>query len=208
MSWKTVTVLVILVAGLGGFFYYDTYWLEPVREKKESVKGRLWDVEPKDVEVLIIKRKGETVRIRRTDTGWELLEPVKTRADRGAVDGIVSTLVTAREGESRGAVLHRLGHPPHCRDDDRDAVPVSFVDRDGHVLVPNRGQDEEIHPGKHAVDRARLEGTGEADGQGGGNTGESVLVELAVLILEGAVGGPVECQNRSSREQGYDRCQQ
>jgi len=108
MSWKTVTVLVILVAGLGGFFYYDTYWLEPVREKKESVKGRLWDVEPKDVEVLIIKRKGETVRIRRTDTGWELLEPVKTRADRGAVDGIVSTLVTARVDREVAATPGKL----------------------------------------------------------------------------------------------------
>ena len=78
MSWKTVAVLVLLVAGLGGFFYYDTYWLEPAREKKETVKGRLWDVEPKDVESLTLKRKGETVRLKRTDSGWELLEPVKS----------------------------------------------------------------------------------------------------------------------------------
>jgi hypothetical protein len=108
MSWKTVAVLVILVAGLGGFFYYDTYWLEPAREKKESVKGRLWAVEPKDVESLTIKRKGETVRIRRTDTGWELLEPVKTRADRGAVDGIVTTLVTARVDREVAATPGKL----------------------------------------------------------------------------------------------------
>lgn len=108
MSWKTVAVLVILVAGLGGFFYYDTYWMEPAREKKESVKGRLWAVEPKDVESLTIKRKGETVRIRRTDTGWELLEPVKTRADRGAVDGIVTTLVTARVDREVAATPGKL----------------------------------------------------------------------------------------------------
>ena len=96
MSRWTVTALVLLLAGLGGFYYYDTYWLVPAREKKESVKGRLWDLEPKDVESLTIKRKGETVRLKRADTGWELLEPVKTRADRGAVDGIVTSLATAR----------------------------------------------------------------------------------------------------------------
>ena len=108
MSGKTLVVLALLVAGLGGFFYYDTYWLEPAREKKDSVKGRLWEVEPKDVESLTVKRKGETVRIRRTDTGWELLEPVKTRADRGAVDGIVTTLVTARVDREVAATPGKL----------------------------------------------------------------------------------------------------
>ena len=108
MSRKTLVVLALLVAGLGGFFYYDTYWLEPAREKKDSVKGRLWEVEPKDVESLTVKRKGETVRIRRTDTGWELLEPVKTRADRGAVDGIVTTLVTARVDREVAATPGKL----------------------------------------------------------------------------------------------------
>jgi len=108
MSGKTLVVLALLVAGLGGFFYYDTYWLEPAREKKDSVKGRLWEVEPKDVESLTVKRKGETVRIRRTDTGWELLEPVKTRADRGTVDGIVTTLVTARVDREVAATPGKL----------------------------------------------------------------------------------------------------
>jgi hypothetical protein len=108
MSWKTVVALVILVTGLGGFFCYDTYWLEPAREKKDSVKGRLWEVEPKDVESLTIKRKGDTVRLRRTDTGWELLEPVKTRADRGAVDAIVTTLVTARVDREVAATPGKL----------------------------------------------------------------------------------------------------
>jgi hypothetical protein len=110
--WTTITALVLLVAGLGGFYYYDTYWLGPAREKKESVKGRLWDLEPKDVEGVTIKRKSETVRVKRTDSGWELLEPIKTRADRAAVDGIVTSLATARvdrEVASSPASLDEFG---------------------------------------------------------------------------------------------------
>ena len=56
MNWKTVVVLIVVILALGGFFYYDTYWLTPARDKAESAKGRVFSVEPKDVEALTIKR--------------------------------------------------------------------------------------------------------------------------------------------------------
>ena len=93
---KTLVVLLLLAAGFGGFFYYDTYWLNPKREKAESAKGRIWTVEPKDVEGVTIARKGETVRLKRTTDGWEMLEPLRVRADRAAVDDMVTGLATAR----------------------------------------------------------------------------------------------------------------
>src|SRR5713226_4858256 len=94
---RTILVLLILAAGLGAFFYYDTYSLGPRREKAESAKGRIWTVEPKDVERVTLARKGETMRLQRTaDGGWEMLEPIKTRGDRGTVDDMVTALATAR----------------------------------------------------------------------------------------------------------------
>ncbi len=96
MNWKTIVVLMILAAGLGGFFYYDTYWLTPAREKVASSKGRLWIVEPKDVEALTIRRKGNTVSLKRVEGGWEMLEPVNARGDRGVIDEVVTDLATAR----------------------------------------------------------------------------------------------------------------
>jgi hypothetical protein len=93
---KTLVVLLLLAAGLGGFFYYDTYWLNPKREKAESAKGRIWTVEPKDVEGVVIARKSETIRLKRTADGWEMLEPLRGRADRAAVDDMVTSLATAR----------------------------------------------------------------------------------------------------------------
>ena len=116
MNWKTASVLVLLAAALGGFFVYDTYWLAPAREKTEAVKGRLWDVEMKDVEALTLKRKTETIKLRRAgDGGWELLEPVKARGDRGAIDSLVTTLTTARvdrEIDPKPAKLAEFGLEP------------------------------------------------------------------------------------------------
>lgn len=97
MNWKTAVVLVVVAAALGGFFYYDTYWLTPAREKAESVKGRLWTVEAKDVEAVTIKRQGDTIRVKRADSGgWEMLEPVKARGDRGTIDDVVTGITTVR----------------------------------------------------------------------------------------------------------------
>jgi uncharacterized protein DUF4340 len=96
MSWKTLTVLAVLAAGLGGFLVFDSYYLTPKREKTTSVKGRLWTIEPKDVESLTIKRKDDTVKLKRAGDGWEMLEPVKTRANSGAVNEMVTGLATAR----------------------------------------------------------------------------------------------------------------
>jgi hypothetical protein len=97
MNWKTLAVLVLLAAGLGGFLLYDSYWLSPAREKAESAKGRLWSVEPKDVEAVTIKRKTETVQLKRAADGWQMLEPVEARADRGGIDEIVTSFVTLRK---------------------------------------------------------------------------------------------------------------
>ena len=97
MSWKTVVVLLVLILGLGGFFYYDTYWLTPARDKADSSKGRVFAVEPKDVDAITIKRPTETIRLKRTaGGGWEMLEPMTARGDRAAADEVVTSLATVR----------------------------------------------------------------------------------------------------------------
>ena len=86
---KTLVVLLLLAAGLGGFFYYDTYWLNPKREKAESAKGRIWTVEPKDVEGVTIARKGETVRLNAPRTAGRCSAASSPR-DRAAVEDMVT----------------------------------------------------------------------------------------------------------------------
>ena len=97
MNWKTVVVLIVVILALGGFFYYDTYWLTPARDKAESAKGRVFSVEPKDVEAFTIKRPNETISLKRVEGGgWELLAPMKARGDRAAAEDVLTSLATVR----------------------------------------------------------------------------------------------------------------
>ena len=96
MSWKTFVVLAVLVAGLGGFLLVDNQWLAPKREKAESAKGRLWTVDSKDVESFTIARKDDTIKLKRAGDSWEMVEPVKTRADGGVANEVLTDLTTAR----------------------------------------------------------------------------------------------------------------
>jgi len=111
VNWKSAVVLIALASALGGFFYYDTYWLTPARDKAESTKGRLWTtLEPRDVEALTIKRRSDTVRLKRVEGGgWEMLEPVKTRGDRATADDVVTSLATLRRDREIDPNPTRLG---------------------------------------------------------------------------------------------------
>lgn len=96
MRWKTTAVLALLFAALAVFYYVYEIRLAPEREKAQQAKGRLWMVEPKDVEEVIFKRQADTVHIKREGEDWVLLAPVKAKGDRGPVQDLVTNLVTAK----------------------------------------------------------------------------------------------------------------
>ncbi len=96
MRWKTTAVLALLFAALAGFYYVYEIRLAPEREKAERAKARLWSVEPRDVEEVVFKRKGDTVHVKREGDGWALLAPVKAKGDKGPVEDLLTNLVTAK----------------------------------------------------------------------------------------------------------------
>lgn len=96
MRWQTTVALAVILAVLGGAYYlYEIRWA-PEREQAESRKGRVFAVEPKDVSVVEIKRGAETLRLERAGDGWEMTAPVKTRANGTEVDGMLTTILTAK----------------------------------------------------------------------------------------------------------------
>ncbi|MFQ5830082.1 MAG: DUF4340 domain-containing protein [Candidatus Methylomirabilia bacterium] len=98
MRWKSTAALALIFAALAIFYYVYEVRLGPEREKAREAKDRLWMVEAKDVEEVILKRQEDSVRIKREADGWMLVEPVKGSGDKGRIDDLVTNLVTAKVG--------------------------------------------------------------------------------------------------------------
>jgi hypothetical protein len=109
MRWQTTAVLAVLLLALGVFYYIYEIRLGPEREKTEGRKGRVFTAEPADVSEVEIKRTDGVVKLKRDGDGWQVLEPVKARGDRGAIDETVTSLITARMDREIEAAPTALG---------------------------------------------------------------------------------------------------
>src|SRR5712691_4453108 len=96
MRWQTTVMLALVLALLGGFYYAYEVRLGPGREEATARKDRVFSADTKDVTELTLKRGGETVRLKRDGDGWELLEPLRARGSRPAVDETLANVLTAR----------------------------------------------------------------------------------------------------------------
>src|SRR3989449_7680921 len=130
MRWQTTAVLAAILIALGAFYYVYEVRLGPEREKTEGRKGRVFTAEPADVTEVEIKRPDSVVKLRRESDGWQILEPVKARGDRGPIDETVTSVVTARmdrEIESAPTALADFGL-------DKPAAEVTLRLKDGKQL--------------------------------------------------------------------------
>ena len=130
MRWQTTAVLAVILIALGAFYYVYEVRLGPEREKIEGRKGRVFTVEPSDVAELELKRADSTVKLKREGDGWQILEPVNARGDRGPIDETVTSIVTARmdrEIEADPKVLGDFGL-------DRPAAEATLRLKDGKQI--------------------------------------------------------------------------
>jgi hypothetical protein len=96
MRWQTTAALALLLALLGGFYYvYEVRW-GPAREEAAARKGRVFSADTKDVTAIAITRAEDSVRLQREGEDWQVLEPVKARGSRSAVDELLANVMTAK----------------------------------------------------------------------------------------------------------------
>lgn len=130
MRWQTTAGLAVILVALGAFYYVYEIKGGPGREKATAQKGRLWAVEAADVTDVELKRGAEVVRLKREGNGWQMLEPVKARGDRGRVDETLTTLATARVDREIDARPKQLGEFGL----DKPAAEVTLRLKDGKRL--------------------------------------------------------------------------
>src|SRR5262245_65223994 len=96
MRWQTTAALAVILVALGAFYYVYEIRLGPEREKVEARKGRAFTAEVGDVTGVEVRRGAEVLKFQRDGDAWRMLAPVATRADRGAVDELVTSVVNAK----------------------------------------------------------------------------------------------------------------
>jgi hypothetical protein len=85
-------VLIVVLAGLVGYIYF----VDADRPASGTeVKPKAFDVAMDNIEEVQVKNaSGETSRLQRVDTTWQLVEPQKTAADEGVVSSLTGSLAS------------------------------------------------------------------------------------------------------------------
>src|SRR5262245_62033342 len=96
MRWQTTAALAVILVVLGVFYYVYEIQLGPEREKTEARQGRVFAGELGDVTAVEVKRGTDVLKFQRDGDAWRMLTPVATRADRGAVDELITSVITAK----------------------------------------------------------------------------------------------------------------
>ena len=96
MRWQTSVVLAVLLVAAGVFYYVYDVRMAPEREKAETRKGRVFTAESQDVTQLVLKRPNESVELKREGEAWQMVAPVRARADRGPVEEVITNALTAK----------------------------------------------------------------------------------------------------------------
>lgn len=130
MRWQTTAVLAVLLIGLGAFYYVYEIRLAPEREKTQSRKGRVFSVETGDVTEVTLKRAQDTIRLKRDADGWQMLEPVAARGERGPIEETITSVVMAKQDREIAAQPANLGEFGL----DKPAAEVTLVLKDGKQL--------------------------------------------------------------------------
>jgi hypothetical protein len=130
MRWQTTAILALLFALLGGFYYVYEVRLGPGREEAAARKGRVFSADTKDVTAVEIKRADESVRLQREGEAWQVVEPVKARGSRTAVDELLANVMTAK-------IDREIDPDPRSLADfglDKPAADLTLTLQDGKTL--------------------------------------------------------------------------
>jgi hypothetical protein len=130
MRWQTSVVLAVLLAAVGIFYYVYDVRMAPEREKAETRKGRVFTAESQDVTQLTLKRPTESVELKREGDTWQMVTPVRARADRGPVEEVITNALTAkidREIVAAPTSLEEFGL-------DKPAAELTLTLKDGKQL--------------------------------------------------------------------------
>ena len=115
--WSTLA-LVLVLAGLGGYIYFvDSKRPANTSLDGEPARTKVFTVEADKVNEIRLTAKGQTSLLRKTDAGWQMIEPTQVEADPPEAIGLaqaIANLESVREVVDNPSDLKQFGlaEPP------------------------------------------------------------------------------------------------
>ena len=115
--WSTLALVVVL-AGLGGYIYFvDSKRPANTSLDGEPARTKVFTVEADKVNEIRLTAKGQTSLLRKTDAGWQMIEPTQVEADPPEAIGLaqaIANLESVREVVDNPSDLKQFGlaEPP------------------------------------------------------------------------------------------------
>jgi Domain of unknown function (DUF4340) len=96
MKWRNLGIVALIFAALGAYVYFYEIKGEKKREEAEEKTKKLFQIEDKDIVSLTIRAGAEEIVLQKDKDIWNLINPIHTKADKYAADGLASDFASAR----------------------------------------------------------------------------------------------------------------
>lgn len=94
MNFKTTILLIVILAGIGGYLFFMRSSSETPDVAKTAETKKLVDVKPEDVQkVSITPASGKALVLDHSESDWKIVEPIQAPAENFAVNDLVHDLV-------------------------------------------------------------------------------------------------------------------
>ncbi len=97
MSPRKTAIFALVMVALGAFYYFYVYKEEQKKTKREEAARKLWLVSVAEVEELIISRDGKEFRVKKEGDKYQIIYPIKAKADDNAVKALLALLLRAEK---------------------------------------------------------------------------------------------------------------
>jgi len=109
MKFKNTLLLFIVLVLLGGYVYLKEFKGYAKKEKLKAESSKLFHFKQDSIYSIDIANPNGRFAFQREDQGWEITAPLRTEADQGEVNGIVSNLTGAKKDKQFTVKESELG---------------------------------------------------------------------------------------------------
>lgn len=108
MTWRRSLIYFVVLALIGGYFYYFEVVRKEKQETAEREAKRLYQVKSDDIQAVELVQKGQKPVVIEKKEDWHITQPLATDVEKGSVDSLVRALAALSSEAKVGDTVQDL----------------------------------------------------------------------------------------------------